>query len=148
MKVLLLQDVKKLGKAGDIVDVSDGYAKNFIMPQKLGREATKEVINEWKLKKGSEANRREQEKQEAIALAAELSKVKVLITVKGGEGGRLFGSVTAKDIADTLEKQTGVKVDKKKIQMKDGIKTAGVYQVEIRLHPAATAKVQVQVDTL
>ena len=148
MKVLLLQDVKKLGKAGDIVDVSDGYAKNFIMPQKLGREATKEVINEWKLKKGSEANRREQEKQEAIALAAELSKVKVLITVKGGEGGRLFGSVTAKDIADTLGKQTGVKVDKKKIQMKDGIKTAGVYQVEIRLHPAATAKVQVQVDTL
>ena len=148
MKVLLLQDVKKLGKAGDIVDVSDGYAKNFTMPQKLGREATKEVINEWKLKKGSEANRREQEKQEAIALAAELSKVKVLITVKGGEGGRLFGSVTAKDIADTLEKQTGVKVDKKKIQMKDGIKTAGAYQVEIRLHPAATAKVQVQVDTL
>ncbi len=148
MKVLLLQDVKKLGKAGDIVDVSDGYAKNFIMPQKLGREATKEVINEWKLKKGSEANRREQEKQEAIALAAELSKVKVLITVKGGEGGRLFGSVTAKDIADTLEKQTGVKVDKKKIQLKDGIKTAGAYQVEIRLHPAATAKVQVQVDTL
>ena len=148
MKVLLLQDVKKLGKAGDIVDVSDGYAKNFIMPQKLGREATKEVINEWKLKKGSEANRREQEKQEAIALAAELSKVKVLITVKGGEGGRLFGSVTAKDIADTLEKQTGVKVDKKKIQMKDGIKTAVAYQVEIRLHPAATAKVQVQVDTL
>ncbi len=148
MKVLLLQDVKKLGKAGDIVDVSDGYAKNFIMPQKLGREATKEVINEWKLKKGSEANRREQEKQEAIALAAELSKVKVLITVKGGEGGRLFGSVTAKDIADTLEKQTGVKVDKKKNQLKDGIKTAGAYQVEIRLHPAATAKVQVQVDTL
>ena len=148
MKVLLLQDVKKLGKAGDIVDVSDGYAKNFIMPQKLGREATKEVINEWKLKKGSEANRREQEKQEAIALAAELSKVKVLITVKGGEGGRLFGSVTAKDIADTLEKQTGVKVDKKKSQLKDGIKTPGAYQVEIRLHPAATAKVQVQVDTL
>ena len=68
--------------------------------------------------------------------------------MKGGEGGRLFGSVTAKDIADTLEKQTGVKVDKKKIQMKDGIKTAGAYQVEIRLHPAATAKVQVQVDTL
>ena len=141
MKVLLLQDVKKLGKAGDIVDVSDGYAKNFIMPQKLGREATKE----WKLKKGSEANRREQEKQEAIALAAELSKVKVLITVKGGEGGRLFGSVTAKDIADTLEKQTGVTfLD---VAGEDEAKES-LQEVVDFLHPAATAKVQVQVDTL
>lgn len=148
MKVLLLQDVKKLGKAGEIVDVSDGYAKNFIMPQKLGREATKEVINEWKLKKGSEANRKEQEKQEALRLAEELSKVKVVINVKGGEGGRLFGSVTAKDVADALEKQVQVKVDKKKIQLKDGIKSAGTYQVEIKLHPAATAKVNVQVGVL
>ena len=134
MKILLLQDVKKLGKAGDIVDVSDGYAKNFIMPQKLGKEATKEVLNEWKLKKGSEANRREQEKQAAIAQAEELSKVKIKLQVKGGEGGRLFGSVTAKE------------VDKKKVQLKDGIKNAGAYQVEIKLHPAATAKVSVQVD--
>ena len=141
MKILLLQDVKKLGKAGDIVEVSDGYAKNFIMPQKLGKEATKEVLNEWKLKKGSEANRREQEKQAAIAMAEELSKVKVRLQVKGGEGGRLFVSVTAKDIADALEKQAGVKV-----QLKDGIKNAGAYQVEIRLHPAATAKVSVQVE--
>ena len=145
MKILLLQDVKKLGKAGDIVDVSDGYAKNFIMPQKLGKEATKEVLNEWKLKKGSEANRREQEKQAAIAQAEELSKVKIKLQVKGGEGGRLFGSVTAKDVADALEKQAGIKVDKK-VQLKDGIKNAGAYQVEIKLHPAATAKVSVQVD--
>lgn len=146
MKILLLQDVKKLGKAGDIVDVSDGYAKNFIMPQKLGKEATKEVLNEWKLKKGSEANRREQEKQAAIAQAEELSKVKIKLQVKGGEGGRLFGSVTAKDVADALEKQAGIKVDKKKVQLKDGIKNADAYQVEIKLHPAATAKVSVQVD--
>ena len=146
MKILLLQDVKKLGKAGDIVDVSDGYAKNFIMPQKLGKEATNEVLNEWKLKKGSEANRREQEKQAAIAQAEELSKVKIKLQVKGGEGGRLFGSVTAKDVADALEKQAGIKVDKKKVQLKDGIKNAGAYQVEIKLHPAATAKVSVQVD--
>ena len=85
MKILLLQDVKKLGKAGDIVEVSDGYAKNFIMPQKLGKEATKEVLNEWKLKKGSEANRREQEKQAAIAMAEELSKVKVRLQVKAAK---------------------------------------------------------------
>ena len=153
MKILLLQDVKKLGKAGDIVEVSDGYAKNFIMPQKLGKEATKEVLNEWKLKKGSEANRREQEKQAAIAMAEELSKVKVRLQVKGGEGGRLFGSVTAKDIADALEKQAGVIAPEHlELHCKDamgllgGIKNAGAYQVEIRLHPAATAKVSVQVE--
>ena len=102
MKVLLLQDVKKLGKAGDIVEVSDGYAKNYLMPQKLGIEATKEVMNEWKLKKGSEANRKEQEKQAAVEMAARLSKEKVKLEVKGGEGGRLFGSITAKDIADAV----------------------------------------------
>lgn len=146
MKVLLLKDVKKLGKDGDIIEVSDGYAKNYLMPQKLGIEATKEVMNEWKLKKGSEANRKEQEKQAAVEMAARLSKEKVKLEVKGGEGGRLFGSITAKDIADAIEQQIGTKIDKKKIQLKDPIKNAGSYEVEVRLHPAATAKIGVQVE--
>ena len=146
MKVLLLQDVKKLGKDGDIIEVSDGYAKNYLMPQKLGIEATKEVMSEWKLKKGSEANRKEQEKQAAVEMAARLSKEKVKLEVKGGEGGRLFGSITAKDIADAIEQQIGTKIDKKKIQLKDPIKNAGSYEVEVRLHPAATAKIGVQVE--
>ena len=89
MKILLLQDVKKLGKAGDIVDVSDGYAKNFIMPQKLGKEATKEVLNEWKLKKGSEANRREQEKQAAIAQAEECGLLGDHILQREHDAGQL-----------------------------------------------------------
>lgn len=146
MKVLLLQDVRKLGKAGDIVEVSDGYAKNYLMTQKLAKEATKEVMNEWKLKKGSEANRKEQEKQAAVETAAKLSAQKVALQVKGGEGGRLFGSITAKDIADAIEQQTGTKIDKKKIQLKEPIKNAGSYEVEVRLHPAATAKITVQVE--
>lgn len=148
MKIFLLQDVKKLGKAGDIVDVSDGYAKNFIMPQKLGKEATKEIINEWKIKKGAEAKHKEDDRQAAIALAKELSQKKLTLKIKGGENGKLFGSVTAKDIADLLSKDYGLTVDKKKIVLKDAIKTAGIYEVEIKLHPDASAKVSVAVETL
>ncbi len=91
MKVMLLEDVKKLGKAGDVVDVSDGYAKNYILPKKLGREANADVLNQWKLKKGSEANRKAQEKQEALELAAKLEQKTVVLQVKGGDNGRLFG---------------------------------------------------------
>ncbi|MBQ7064990.1 MAG: 50S ribosomal protein L9 [Firmicutes bacterium] len=146
MKVMLLQDVKKLGKAGEIVEISDGYAKNFILPKKLGKEATNEVLNEWKLKKGSEANRKLQERQEALATAAELSSKSVVLQVKGGENGRLFGAVTAKDIAEALDQQHGVKIDKKKIQLKEAIKTVGNYEVEIKLHPVASAKIAVKVE--
>lgn len=143
MKVFLLQDVKKLGKAGEIVDVSDGYAKNFILPQKLGKEATKEVLNEWKLKKGAEANRKEQERTEALARAAQIKGKEITLKAKGGENGRLFGSVTTQDIADALKAQHGIEVDKKKIVMKDSIKNAGIYEAEIKLHPVASAVMKV-----
>ena len=146
MKVFLLEDVKKLGKAGDIVDISDGYAKNFILPKKLGREATNDVINEWKLKKGAEANRKQQERQEALEQAKEITGKVVTLKVKGGENGRLFGSVTAKDVADGLKEQYGIQVDKKKIQMKDAIKNEGSYEAEIKLHPVASAKITVKVE--
>ena len=104
MKVLLTEDVKKLGKKGEIVDVSDGYAKNFILPKKLGIEATKAVLNEWQIKKGSEENRKRKEEEQAKAQAAELSGKEVVIRTKTGEGGRLFGSITSKDVADVIEK--------------------------------------------
>lgn len=146
MKVILLQDVRKLGKAGEIVEVSDGYAKNFILPKKLGAEATQAVMNEWKLKKGAEANRKEQERLKAIEDAKELSGKGIELKVKGGENGKLFGSITSKDVADALDKQYGLKIDKKKIQLKDGIKNAGTYEVEIKLHPAASANVKVKVS--
>ncbi len=146
MKVFLLEDVKKLGKAGDIVDISDGYAKNFILPKKLGREATNDVINEWKLKKGAEANRKQQEREEALAQAKEITGKVVTLKVKGGENGRLFGSVTAKDVAEGLKEQYGIQVDKKKIQMKDAIKNEGSYEAEIKLHPVASAKITVKVE--
>lgn len=148
MKVMLLEDVKKLGKAGDVVDVSDGYAKNYILPKKLGREANADVLNQWKLKKGSEANRKAQEKQEALELAAKLEQKTVVLQVKGGDNGRLFGSVTAQAIADALNEQHQIQVDKKKIQLKDAIKAAGSYTVDIKLHPAATAKVAVKVEAV
>lgn len=148
MKIFLLQDVKKLGKAGEIVDVSDGYAKNFIMPQKLGKEATKEIINEWKIKKGAEAKHKEDDRQAAIALAKDLSAKSVTLKIKGGDNGKLFGSVTSKDIADAINKEHGLTIDKKKILLKDAIKTAGCYHVDVKLHPEATAKILVTVETL
>ncbi len=146
MKVFLLEDVKKLGKVGDIVDISDGYAKNFILPKKLGREATNDVINEWKLKKGAEANRKQQEREEALAQAKEITGKVVTLKVKGGENGRLFGSVTAKDVAEGLKEQYGIQVDKKKIQMKDAIKNEGSYEAEIKPHPVASSKITVKVE--
>jgi len=148
MKVFLLQDVKKLGKAGEIVEVSDGYAKNFILPKKLGKEATKEVMNEWNIKKGAEANRKEMERQAAIDLGKEIQGKSFTMKVKGGGQGRLFGSVTSKDVADALNEQLKINVDKKKVLMKDNIKAVGSYDVEIKLHPEVTAKVKINVEEL
>ena len=146
MKVLLLQDVKKLGKAGDIVEVSDGYAKNFIIPKKLGREATKQVQNEWQQKKGSEANRKEQERLQAIALVAELKDKVVVLKEKAGKDGRLFGSVTAKDLAEAMKAQYGVDINRKKINLKDPIRAVGNYSVEVKLLAEAVGQMTVQIQ--
>ena len=146
MKVLLTEDVKKLGKKGEIVEVSDGYAKNFILPKKLGIEATKAVLNEWQVKKGSEEHRKRQEEKQAKAQAAELSGKEVVIRTKAGEGGRLFGSITAKDVADAMEQQLKLKIDKKKIHLPDSIKGIGEYTITVKLHAKASAELRLKVE--
>lgn len=147
MKVLLLEDVKKLGKKGDIVDVSDGYAKNFIMPKKLGIEANKAVLNEWKAKKSSEENRKRVEEIEAKKQAEALNGKEVIIRTKSGEGGRLFGSITSKDVAEALQEQLQLTIDKKKIQMPDSIKGIGEYTVTLKLHAKASAEIRLKVES-
>ena len=146
MKVLLTEDVKKLGKKGEIVEVSDGYAKNYILPQKLGMEATKAIQNEWQVRKGSEANRKEKEKKEALALAKELTGKSVTIRTKAGEGGRLFGSITTKEVAELIHQQLGLEVDKKKLTLNAAVKAIGQYTVSIRLHTEATAEILLKVE--
>lgn len=147
MKILLTEDVKKLGKKGEIVNVSDGYAKNYILPKKLGIEATKSVLNEWQVKKGSEENRKRKEEEQAKAQAAELNGKEIVIRTKAGEGGRLFGSITAKDVAEAMEQQLKLKVDKKKIQVPDSIKGIGEFTVVVKLHPKAAAELRLKVES-
>lgn len=146
MKVLLLENVNKLGRKGDLVEVSEGYGKNYLLPKKLATEATKSVINEYEIKKGSEAARRERERAEALALAAQLKEKTVTIVSKTGEGGRLFGSITGKEIADALAAQCGVEIDKKKIVLKDPIKAVGSYKVGLKLYTEITAELCVKVE--
>ncbi len=146
MKILLTEDVKKLGKKGEIVDVSDGYAKNFILPKKLGVEATKAVVNEWQVKKGSEANRKEKEKQEAQALAKELNGKSITFRTKTGEGGRLFGSITTKDVADLIKEQLGYEIDKKRLTLPVAVKAVGQYTVTIKLHTEASTEINLKVE--
>ncbi len=145
MKILLLQDVKKLGKAGEIVDVSDGYAKNFIIPKKLGREATKQVQNEWQQKKGAEANRKEQERLASLALAKDLDNKVITLKEKAGKDGRLFGSVTAKDLSEAMKQQYDIEIDRKKINLKDPIRAVGNYSVEVKLQAEAIGHMVVQI---
>ena len=145
MKVILLEDVKTLGKKGDIVNVSDGYARNAIIPKKLGVEATPKNLNDFKLQKKHE----EKVAQEIYEAAVELSKVietkKVVVKIKCGEGGRIFGSVSTKEIAAAAKEQTGLDLDKKKMQLAEPIKALGTYEIPVKLHTKVTAKLSVQV---
>ena len=145
MKVILLQDVKSVGKKGDMVNVSEGYAKNFLIPRKLGVEATNTNLNDLKLRKQSEEKRKAEELQAAKDLKAVLEGKKVLVKVKAGENGKLFGSVTSKEIAEALEEQTGLKVDKKKMVLEDQIKTTGERKIPVKLHPQVTAELLVEI---
>ncbi|MBR4513569.1 MAG: 50S ribosomal protein L9 [Lachnospiraceae bacterium] len=145
MKVILLEDVKSLGKKDQIVDVSDGYARNFVLKKKLGIEATPKNLNELKLKKAHEDKVAAERLDDAKALGEKINSSKVVLPIKLGEGGRTFGSVSSKEIADALNKQLGIEVDKKKINLKETIKTAGTHEVEIKLHTQVTAKLTVEV---
>lgn len=145
MKVILLEDVKTLGKKGDIVDVSDGYARNFVLPKKLGVEANAKNKNDLKLQKANA----EKVAQEQLAAAQELAKTletkEVTLTIKSGEGGRTFGSVSSKEIAQAAKDQCGLELDKKKIQLPEAIKALGAYEVGVKLHPKVTGKLRVKV---
>lgn len=143
MKVILLEDVKALGKKGEIVNVNDGYARNFILPKKLGLEATGKNLNDLKLKKANEEKVAKEQLEDAKAFAKEIGESKIELSIKVGEGGRTFGSVSTKEIAAAAKEQLGFDIDKKKIQLKDAIKTIGTHEVPIKLHPKVTAELKV-----
>ena len=143
MKVILLQDVKALGKKGEVVNVNDGYARNFILPKKLGVEANGKNLNDLKLQKNNEAKVAQEHLDAAKKLAEELKAGKVVLTMKVGEGGRTFGSVSSKEIAEAVKEQMHLDIDKKKIQLKEQIKTLGTHIVSVKLHPEVTAELNV-----
>ena len=145
MKVILLEDVKALGKKGEIVNVSDGYARNMILPKKLGLEATPKNLNDLKLQKANEEKVAQENLEAARAFAKNLEDKEVILTLKVGEGGRTFGSVSSKEIAVAVKDQMGLDVDKKKIQLKETIKMLGTHNVPIKLHPEVTAELKVVV---
>ena len=145
MKVILLENVKSLGKKGEIVNVNDGYARNFILPKKLGVEATGKNLNDLKLQKNNEKKVAQENLDAAKELAAELSAGKVELAIKVGEGGRTFGSVSSKEIAVAVKDQMQLDIDKKKIQLKESIKSLGKHIVTVKLHPEVSAELKVVV---
>lgn len=147
MKVILLEDVKSVGKKGELVELKEGYAKNFIIPKKLGVEATDANMNTLKLQKKNEEKIAREQLEAAQALAAEIEKMTVKLEIKGGEGGKTFGSISSKEIAKAVSDQYGKEIDKKKIQLGEAIKTAGTHEASVKLHPKVTAKLRILVET-
>ena len=142
MKVILNEDVKSVGKKGEMVDVSDGYARNFILKKKLGVEATPKNMNDLKLKKQNEEKVAAENLAEAKAFAEEIKTKSIEVAIKAGQDGRTFGSVSSKEIATAAKEQLGYDLDKKKMQIKEPIKNIGTYMVPIRLHEKVTAEVK------
>ena len=145
MKVILLEDVKSLGKKGQLVDVSDGYARNFILSKKKGIEATAKNMNDLKLQKAHEDKLAAQRLEEAKLFAAEIAKAEVVLELKVGEGGKLFGAVSSKEIAQAAKEQLTMELDKKKLVLPNPIKTVGTTSVSVKLHPQVTAELKVVV---
>ena len=145
MEIVLLEDVKALGKKGQIVTVNDGYARNFILPKKLGVKATSKNLNDLKLKKANDAKLAAEILAAAKELAAKLDESKVTLSIKAGEGGRAFGSVSNKEISKAITDQLGLEIDKKKIVLNDPIKSIGSFEVPIKLHKDVTARLAVKV---
>ncbi len=146
MKVILLEDVKSLGKKGEVVNVSDGYARNMILPKKLGVEATGKNMNDLKLQNQHADKVAKENLDAAKALAEEISTKEVTVKIKTGEGGKTFGSVSSKEISAAAKQQLNLELDKKKMQLEDGgLKTLGVHEVTIKLHPKVTATLKVKV---
>lgn len=146
MKVILLKDVKGIGRAGELVNAKDGYARNFLFPKGLAKEANDSSLKELKDKKESDKHREAEEKKAAESLAKEISETEIIIKTKVGENNKLFGSITSKDIAELLEKEHGIKVDKRKIDIDGGnIKTAGTTTADIKVYPSIVGKLKISV---
>ena len=145
MEVVLLEDVKALGKKGQIVKISDGYARNFILPKKLGIEATPKNLNDLKLQKANAEKIAAEQLQAAKDLAAELADKSVTLSIKAGEGGKAFGSVSSKEIAKAISEQLGLDIDKKKLVLPEPLKTFGTHEVPVKLHKDVTGKLAVKV---
>lgn len=145
VKVILKADIKGVGKKDEIINASDGYARNFLFPKNLAVEANNENISKWKAKQQSAQYQKQQEKEEAMKIADKLSKISIRIQVRAGENGKIFGGVSSKEIAEVLEKQYQIRVDKKKIDLKEPIKTLGIRIVEIKLFEGVIGKVKVDI---
>lgn len=145
MKVILNQDIKGKGKKGQLVDVSDGYARNYLLPKKLAKEATNENINIMNGKNDAEEHRRQVALEEAEQQKEKMEQVEVVLTAKSGDNGKLFGSITSKDVAEALKMQHHIKLDKKKFVMPEGIKMLGTTTVEVKIHPGVVGKLKVTV---
>ena len=146
MKVILLQDVKGKGKKGQMLEVSDGYARNFMLPKKLAIEATPDAINTMRMNDKATQERIAREKAAALEISKKLAALTLVVTAKGGGAGRLFGSVTNQEIADALAKNAGIKLDKRKIVISDPIKSVGTYTVTCKLGYEITAKLTVKIE--
>jgi large subunit ribosomal protein L9 len=145
MKIILLKDVKGLGVEGDLVNSKDGYARNFLFPRGLAIEATPANLRKWEETNKKLETKKQEEEEEAMKLKEKIETLTVTLKGKGGEGGRLFGSITSKDIADGLKSQYKIEIDRRKIELKDNIKVTGLQEVEIRVYPEITAKLKVNV---
>lgn len=145
MQVVLLEDVKSLGKKGEIVKVNEGYARNFILPRKLGVEATPKNLNDLKLKKANEEKKAAEQLAEARELGAKLEKSSVTLSIKAGDNGKAFGSVSRKEIAKAIQEQLGLDIDKKKLVLPEPLKTFGTHEVPVKLHRDVTVKLAVKV---
>lgn len=146
MKVILTQDVKSLGKKDQVVDVNDGYARNFLIPKGLAVEATAAALNEIRIRQGAEKHKKEQELAEAQELKKKLAGITVTIRSRAGVNGKLFGSITSMDIAEQIKKDFNISIDKKMINLPEAIKTLGTTEVEVRLYPGVVGKVKVKVE--
>ena len=145
MKIILLKDVKGLGKEGELINAKDGYARNYLFPKNLAVEATPSNLKKWEGIKEKQEAKDKKEKEEALKLKEKIEKINVELKGKAGEGGRLFGSITSKDISDALKTKHNIKIDKRKIELKENIKALGVTQVEVKVHPGISARLNVKV---
>ena len=146
MKVILLQDVKGKGKKGQMLEVSDGYARNYMLPRKIAVEATADAVNTMRMNDKAAAEKAAKERAEALEISKKLREMTLVVTAKGGGAGRLFGSVTNQEIADALAKNTGIKLDKRKIVISDPIKNIGTYTVQCKLGYEITAPLTVKIE--